>query len=156
MSNVRPFEIEILKDFKAYGYSSGPGPKASWVRGYLLEVQKDYGTSMFKHYVSFCDAARLQGAKLRTAKESSFFAYLSMLRHLGLIVSVTPYKWAPRKRHYFKLTPQKISEEFWHNPRLQLYRNSWRKAPKKAKPPGRRPSADSQRAKIARMTSSPS
>ncbi len=137
MKRTRSFEMEIINEFKHAGYSCGLSPKSLWIRGHLLQVKEDYGSAMFKKYQSFILEARAQGAKVRNSKESTFHSTLSELRQLGLIQS-SPYVWGPRKRRYYKLAPKGINEGLWHNPRLQLYRKSWRKTLKKSKPLGRR------------------
>lgn len=128
---LRPFEKDIIKNFKTFSPTEGGGRSRSrkgvWIRGHLLDVGKDYVYGMWKTWKKFTEAARHEHAKIDGGSYSAFKTYIWLLKKLGLItlVDVSPGKGYYFKRHYYAVVPGKVKSKIWLNPYKQY--PSWRK-----------------------------
>lgn len=123
---LRPFESEIIDNFKTFSVTAGGGKsrprKGVWIKGHLLSVggNGDFVYSMWKRWTDFALAAHEMGAGIEFGTYTSFRTYIYLLKKYGLII---PTKRERAKtttlqfqRQYYKVNPARLEDPLWRNP----------------------------------------
>jgi len=130
MNELRDFEEELIDYFKTpegetlfAGRRKGRSkPRTGvWIRKHLLDVGEDYVYRMYQRYSYFMSIANLEDVD-----KHSFFTYIWLLRHLGLIelTKTVPMDKEPtgiRFKNYYTVVEEKRDNEAWEDPWM-IYR----------------------------------
>ncbi len=123
LSDLRPFEREILEDFKRFAFVEGRGGRSSprkgrWVRGHLLSVETDYLYGMWLKWKRFVELARRLDVKLAVGQYGAFRTYCWLLTQEKLIVKVGTEKSSRGgfPRSYYRLVEENLDSPLWLNP----------------------------------------
>jgi len=102
----------------------GVPPKAEWIRQHLLEKGRegDFTYHMWKNYVTFYEAAKKLGVRIRPGPYTGFRTFMYVLRKHGLIefVREAPIR-AYFDRRYYRIVPAKIKDPRWRRPIQTAY-----------------------------------
>lgn len=127
---LRDFELELIDYFKIpeaetlfAGRRKGRSkPRTGfWIKGHLQDVGEDYVYSMYERYSYFMSIANLEDVD-----KHSFFTYVWLLRHLGLI-ELTRREAMDKKprgirfRDYHSIVEEKKNDITWEDPWM-IYR----------------------------------
>lgn len=128
---LRPWEEEILKDFKSLAIVTGHGGRATprkgrWIKGYLLLVERggrpgDFLQSIYRGWRDFCIKAKaLRGINLgNPGTYDNFKTYFWLLEKAELVQKTMEEK-ASRggtfPRHYYVIVRRRVDSPLWLNP----------------------------------------
>jgi hypothetical protein len=147
-AELRPFETEIISNFKVFSPISGGGKsrprKGVWIRQHLLDVGEDYVGGMWKKWTKFVGDARKQNAEIEFGTYDSFRTYVYLLKKHGMIVPTRRERAkspdAGFFRQFYRLNTRRLEDPTWLNPYATY--PSWRKWQRKGFPrPKRKPRA---------------
>jgi len=121
---LRPFEIEIIRNFKTFSPITGGGKsrprKGVWIRAHLQEVGEDHIYSMWKRWRSFAIAARFQDANLDIGTYASFRTYMFLLKKKGLVIPTRRERARTTRlefrRQYYTVNTRTLRDPRWLNP----------------------------------------
>jgi len=121
---LRPFEIEIVDNFKTFSPVKGGGKsrprKGVWIRAHLQERGEDYIYSMWKRWRLFAIAARFRDANIDIGTYASFRTYVYLLHHSGLVLATKRERARTTRkefyRQYYAVNRLKLEDPEWQNP----------------------------------------
>lgn len=126
ITELRPFEIEIIRKFKTFSPVTGGGksvPRTGvWIRGHLLDVggDGDYVYHMWGRWRDFVTEARERGARIDFGSYTAFRTYIYLLKRYGLVVPTKREKARTTRkefyRQYYKVNHGKLDDPRWLNP----------------------------------------
>jgi len=137
---LRPFEEEIIANFKTFDPTIGGGKsrprKGVWIKQHLLDVGEDYIYAMWKRWEVFILQAHERKAEIESGTYTAFRVYIFLLKKYGLI---TPTKRERAKttsrlffRQYYRVNIRLLEDPRWLNPYAEY--PSWKRWKRKGFP----------------------
>lgn len=123
---LRPFESEIIDNFKTFSVTTGGGRSVSrkgvWVKNHLQAAgaSGDFVYSMWERWAAFVQAARELDADLEVGTYTAFRTYVYLLKKYGLIIPVRRERaktTVPQfQRQYYQVNLVRLKDPLWLNP----------------------------------------
>jgi len=127
MEPLRPFEEELIKEFKPpEGYEMKRPSRGAvksrtgfWIRDHLLDVGQDSITGMWERRSDFISIAKSMGVMIRDSQYRSFWSYVYILDVIKLIkcIRIEPGTKNPKfVQKYYAVVKANIDSTDWENP----------------------------------------
>jgi len=121
---LRPFEEEIVNNFKVFSWERGGGKaiprKGIWIKQHLLDVKEDFIYGMWQRWSAFISIAHEMKAEIELGTYAAFRTYVYLLKKYGLIIPTRRERAKTTSpeffRQYYRVNTRLLRDPRWLNP----------------------------------------